>query len=209
LAYDALGAATAENARVSDELEFRVLGPLEVSRAGEPVALGGRRERALLGVLLLNRGRAVERNAIVDALWGEVAPTTAVNALQVAVHGLRKALGRERLLTQGSAYRCVVHEGELDLARFEQLVADAAREPPRRAADLLREAVALHRGALLADLDAAPFVAPERRRVDELRLDALERRIDADLELGRHAEVVGELEALVAEHRSGSGSARS
>ena len=183
---------------MTDDLRFRVLGPLEVERAGEPVRVGGRRERALLAYLLLNRERAVERDALVDALWGEEAPATAANALQVAVHGLRKALGRERVVTHGTSYGIALDPGELDLERFETLVRQAASEPPGGAARTLRDALSLHRGSLLADLEATGFVAAERRRAEELRLSALEQRVEADLALGRDADVVGELEALVA-----------
>ena len=183
-----------------ERLEFRVLGPLEVSAGGEPLPLGGARQRALLALLLLKEGRVVSRDRIVDALWGERPPATAANAVQVAVHALRKQFGPERVLTQGAGYRLAFESGELDLARFEQLLEQADREPAPNAAATLRDALSLRRGALLADLSDVPFVAAERDRVEELVLLALDRRIDADLEVGRHRELVGELEALVAEH---------
>jgi predicted ATPase/DNA-binding SARP family transcriptional activator len=177
-----------------------VLGPLEVTTRERSLALGGPRQRALLALLLLRANEVVSRDRIVDALWGERPPAAAVNALQVAIHGLRRILGAERVVTHGTAYRLHVEPDELDLARFERLVERAAHERPSDAAVTLREALALHRGALLADLSAWPFVVAERERVDELRLAALERRIDADLDLDLHHDVVGELEALVAEH---------
>jgi predicted ATPase/DNA-binding SARP family transcriptional activator len=183
-----------------EQFAFRVLGPLEVSAGGAPLPLGGPRQRALLAVLLLNGGRVVSRDRIVDAIWGENPPATATNAVQVAVHELRKLLGTDRVLTQGTGYRVVVEPGELDLDRFERLLERARDEPSARAASTLREALALPSGALLADLSHAPFVAAERERVAELILVALERRIDADLDLGAHRELVAELEALVVEH---------
>ena len=120
--------------------------------------------------------------------------------MQVAVHGLRKVLGRERVLTQGAGYRLEVHPGELDLDRFEELTASARGETASLAAPKLHEALALRRGQPLADLAGAPFVTEERDRLEELQLAALERRIDADLELGRATELVSELESLVAAH---------
>ena len=154
----------------------------------------------MLGLLLLDSRSVVTRDRIVDGLWGERAPATAANALQVAIHGLRKALGPDRLLTQGSGYRVVVEPGELDLARFESLVERARGEALADAAETLREALALCRGDLLADLSKAPYLAAERARVEELRLTALESRIEADLALGRHEHLVGELEILVDAH---------
>jgi predicted ATPase/DNA-binding SARP family transcriptional activator len=180
-------------------LDFRVLGPLEVSAGGTPLALGGPQQRAVLAVLLLNANSAVSRDRLVDALWGETPPATSKNALQVAVHGLRKVLGRERVLTHGTGYRLDIHPGELDLERFLELLENARGEPPAVASAMLREALALRRGIALADLEGAHFVAAERERLEELQRAALERRIDADLELGHTGELVPELEQLVAE----------
>ncbi len=180
--------------------EFRILGPLEV-RSGEGVLeLGGQRQRTLLAFLLLNGNSVVSNERIVDAVWGEDPPATARNALQVGVHGIRKALGAERVVTQGTGYRLALDADELDLERFLALAERARQERLEDAGATLREALALHRGPVLADLDELPFVAAERRRVEELRLEALERRIDADLDLRRHEELVGELHALVAAH---------
>jgi predicted ATPase/DNA-binding SARP family transcriptional activator len=170
-------------------LEFRLLGPVEVARDGRALALGGPRQRALLALLLLQANQAVSRERLIDGLWGERPPETAANALQVAVHGLRKLLGSERLRTHGAGYSLRVGEGELDLDRFREL-AERGRA---------REALALWRGPALADLLELPFARSESARLEELRLAALERRLDADLGLGRDAELVGELEALIAE----------
>ncbi len=180
--------------------EFRVLGPLEVTAEGEPLALGGRQQRAVLALLLLSPNEVVSRDRMIDALWGERPPATATNALQVAVHGLRKILGRERVITQGAGYRLVVGLGELDLESFTSLVESTRGEPPAHAAPKLHAALELYRGAALAGLEGPAFVPAERERLDELRLAALERRIDADLELGRGTELIPELERLVEEH---------
>jgi predicted ATPase/DNA-binding SARP family transcriptional activator len=183
-----------------NRFEFRLLGPLEVTRDGNVVAVGGRRQRAVLAVLLLQANEVVSRERLIDALWGERPPAAAANALQVAVHGLRKALGPERILTRGSGYVLRVDPGELDLDRFRRLLEEARREEPPAAADTLREALALWRGAPLVDLGDAPLVQQAARELEELRLTALEERIEADLALARGAELVGELETLIAEH---------
>jgi predicted ATPase/DNA-binding SARP family transcriptional activator len=173
--------------------EFRLLGPLEVVKNGSAVAPGGPRQRALLALLLLRANEVVPRERIVDGLWGERPPETAPNAIQVAVHALRRLLGRERLETRGAGYVLHADADELDLRRFERLLA-------RSDAAALREALALWRGPALADLREAPFAAAEAERLDELRLVALERRIAADFELGAGGDLVPELRALVAEH---------
>ncbi|HET7807254.1 MAG TPA: BTAD domain-containing putative transcriptional regulator [Gaiellaceae bacterium] len=174
-------------------MEFRVLGPLEVSDDGRPIAIGGQKQRALLALLLLHANEVVSRDRLIDELWEEDPPETARTALQVHISQLRKAVGRERILTQAPGYRAVVGPGELDLDRFEQLAGDGAD------AAELREALALWRGAPLADLGDG-FARMERGRLDEQRLLTLERRIDADLALGGHAELVPELDGLVREH---------
>jgi predicted ATPase/DNA-binding SARP family transcriptional activator len=181
-------------------LQLRVLGPLEVTADGSAIDLGAPRQRALLALLALNANRVLPRERIIDDLWGEQAPRTARNALQVAVHGLRRALGSDTVSTQGDGYRLAVGEDELDLERFTRLLVRAEREEPQQAAATLREALDLHRGIALADVPNAPFVAAERERIEELRLLALERRIDADLARGAAAELISELEALAVAH---------
>jgi YVTN family beta-propeller protein len=186
---------------------FRLLGPVEVSDGDRPVRLGEGRQRAVLAVLLLHRNEAVSSDRLIDALWGEAPPTTAAKVLQNHVGQLRRALddreGR-RLQTRGRGYVLQVEDGELDLDRFEQLVVEGgealARERPADAADRLREALALWRGSPLADVAYEAFAQPEIARLEERHIAALEQRIDADLALGRHADVVAELEALVAQH---------
>jgi len=168
--------------------EFRLLGPLEVASDGAVLPVGGPRQRALLGFLLLHPNENVKRDRLIDALWGDEPPERAQNALQVAVHGLRKLLGPERIETVGDAYRVRVEPGELDLARFRELL---ERSPGA--------ALALWRGPALSGI-YAPFATAEAARLEELRLAAIEGRIEAELASGEHELLVPELEALIAEH---------
>ena len=181
-------------------LEFRILGALEALEDGRPVDLGGSRQRALLAILLLHAPDVVSRDRLIDGLWGESAPDTAGTALQVYVSQLRKILGRETIATRAGGYSIPAGAGELDLDRFEQLVGDAWAQDPADAAETLREALALWRGTPLAEFESVTFAGAERARLEEHRLNALERRIEADLALGRHDAVVPELGALVREH---------
>ncbi|MDX6486880.1 MAG: hypothetical protein QOF43_2033 [Gaiellaceae bacterium] len=181
--------------------EFRILGPLEVLAAdGEPLALGGQKQRAVLAVLLLRANEVVSTEFLIDALWGEQPPRTATTSLQNSISALRKLLGAELLETRAPGYRLVVDPESIDLGRFEALVASARGLEPRERAELLREALALWRGEPLAEIAFEPFATPEARRLEELRLATLEERIDADLACDRAAELVSELEALVARH---------
>src|SRR5262245_33273214 len=170
-------------------MEYRILGPLEVSDDGHAVAIGGSKPRALLAILLLRANAVVSRDRLIDELWGASPPETAPTALHVHVSLLRKALGRDRILTQPPGYLIRVGDGELDLHRFEQLMATARPDEPAQAARLLREALALWRGAPLAEFGDS-FASTERARLEEQRLAALEQRIEADLALGRHDELV-------------------
>jgi DNA-binding SARP family transcriptional activator len=181
-------------------LAFRVLGPLEVLDGDRALAFGGSRQRALLAMLLLHANELVSADRLIDALWGAAPPPTAAKTIQVYVSRLRKELGDGRLVTQAPGYALQVDRSELDLAQFEQLLGEAQRSEPARAADTLRRALALWRGPALADLAYESFAQPEIARLEELRWAALEQRIDADLAAGHHAELVGELGALVAEH---------
>jgi DNA-binding SARP family transcriptional activator len=182
-------------------VEFRILGPLEVVEDGSPLALGGARQRALLALLLTHANEVVSTDRLIDELWGERAPNAARNALQYHVSRLRKLLGgAHAVVTKEPGYLIRVGPDELDLLRFERLVEEGQRSSPETAARLLREALALWRGPALADVAHEPFAQSEILRLEDLRLVALERRIDADLELGRDAEIVAELEALVREH---------
>jgi DNA-binding SARP family transcriptional activator len=179
-------------------MEFRILGSLEVVDQGRGVKLGGAKQRSLLAFLLLNPNRAISRDRLIDELWGDQPPDTAATAIQVHVSQLRKALGRDVIVTQTPGYLIRVHDGELDLERFERSVTEAQSAPPEEASVLLKEALGLWRGTPLAELDA-PFARTAGARLDEQRLAALEQRIDADLALGRRAQLVPELEGLVRE----------
>jgi DNA-binding SARP family transcriptional activator len=178
-------------------IEFRILGPLEVTRDGTPVALGGPKQRALLAYLLLRRGEVVSTDRLVDELWGEQPPRTAITSLQNLVSQLRKSLGADVLATRPPGY--VLHLGgaQLDLARFELLVAEACEGAPEERSRLLRDALALWRGPPLAEFAYEPFAEGEIGRLDELRLAATEELNDAELELGHHTQRVGALEQLV------------
>jgi DNA-binding SARP family transcriptional activator len=182
-------------------VEFRILGPLEVVEAGRPLALGGPRQRALLAILLTRANEVVSSDRLIDELWGAQAPGTGTNALQYHVSQLRKTLGPSKaLVTREPGYLIRVAPRELDLLQFERLVEEARQAPPEQAARLLRDALDLWRGPALADLVSEPFAQAEILRLEELRLAALELRIETDLALGRHRGLVGELEALVHEH---------
>jgi len=181
-------------------MEFRLLGPLEVVEHHRSLPLGGPKQRSLLALLLLHAGDVVATERLIDELWGASPPSTVAKSIQVYVSRLRKQLGDRRIVTRTPGYVLHVDPSELDLARFERLVAESGGADPETAAQLLREALALWRGPPLADLAYEPFAQPEIARLVELRLAALEQRIDADLTLGRHAQLVGELEALTKQH---------
>ena len=179
-------------------MEFRILGPLEVIADGAQIPLGGAKQRALLALLLLQANRVVSRDRLIDELWETDPPETARTALQVHVSQLRKVLGRDRIVTQAPGYLVRVEPGELDLDRFEKVVGGLDRRDAARTAESLRGALELWRGPPLGDLDGS-FARAERGRLEERRLLALEQRIEAELALGRHAELVPELEGLVRE----------
>jgi DNA-binding SARP family transcriptional activator len=184
--------------------EFRVLGPLEALVDGTPVKLGGFRPRAVLAVLLLHSGQVVSTSRIIDEVWAEDPPETAANVVQGYVSQLRKELGRETIETREPGYLLEVDHDSLDLHSFERLVSDGAelleRGRAEDAAVLLQESLALWRGPALADVADEGVLRAAAARLDELRLVALERRIEADLACGRHAQLVGELEELAAEY---------
>ena len=179
-------------------LEFRILGPLEVAGENGPLELPAGKPRALLAVLLLSRGEVVSVDRLVDELWGELPPPTAAKNVQGYVARLRRVLGDSALHTQSPGYALRVEA--LDAARFETLFEEARHEEPTAAAPRLERALALWRGPPLADFAYEPFAQDEIRRLEELHLSALEDRIEADLALGRHEEVVAELESLAREH---------
>jgi|tagenome__1003787_1003787.scaffolds.fasta_scaffold20969700_1 predicted ATPase/DNA-binding SARP family transcriptional activator len=171
-------------------MEFRILGPLEVLADGRALDLGGPKQRALLGALLLAANRAVSSDDLVRALWDDEPPGTAQKALQIHVSNLRKLLGRERVETRVPGYLLRVAEGELDLQRFEGLEAKGRHA----------EALALWRGPPLADLADRAFAQADIARLEELRLSCLEGRLEQEIESGREREVIPELEALVRDY---------
>jgi YVTN family beta-propeller protein len=192
-------------------IEFHILGPLEVVTNGQPLALGGSKQRAVLAVLLLHANEAVSVDRLIDALWGDRAPAGAVQTVRVHISRLRKSLngggragnGQSILLTTSGGYELRIDDESLDLARFERLATEGQRTlgtDPRRASELLSEALAIWRGPALSDLAYEPFAQTEAARLEELRVAALEDRLEADLELGRHAAVATEADTLVAEH---------
>ncbi len=188
-----------------DGLEFRILGPLEVLEGDRVLPLGGEKQRAALAMLLLHRNVVVSRDHLIEGIWGEAPPVSASSTLDTYISRLRKVLPEDRsgrrLITRPPGYLLWVEEGELDLQRFETLLDHArsalASEDRRTAREDLGEALSLFKGAPLQDLAHAPFAQAEVGRLEQLRLGALEQRLDSDLEIGRNYEVVGELESLV------------
>ena len=183
-------------------LEFRLLGPIEVRLGGEAVSLGGLRQRALLALLCLNRGTVVAVDRIVDELWGESPPASARHMVEVYVSKLRGLFGPHALLTRSPGYVMEVESQSVDVSRFEGLLAEGeealAMAEPKVAASRFIGALALWRGPALADFTFEPFAQAEIARLEELKLMAEERRIDAELALGTSAEIVTELEQLIA-----------
>src|SRR5260221_7559427 len=171
-------------------MEFRILGPLEVFEDGRALDLGGAKQRAALAVLALNANRVVSRDLLIEALWDAEPTESAGKALQGYVSQLRKVLGRERLETRPPGYLLRLEPDELDLARFERLYESGDAEA----------ALALWRGDPLADFADQRFAHAEIARLVELRLSAVEQRIERGLAEGRHADLVAELEALTRQH---------
>jgi DNA-binding SARP family transcriptional activator len=181
-------------------VEFRILGPLEVFDEGAPVRLGGRNQRALLALLLLNVGEVVSTDRLIDGLWGEEPPRTAPTSLQNTVSQLRKLLTTERVVTKAPGYVLRLDGDGLDTTHVAELVATARTSDAEARVASLREAEALWHGTPLAEFAFDSFAQSAIARLEELRLNVIEERIDAELELGRHREVSGELEGLLSEH---------
>src|SRR3954464_15266418 len=178
-------------------MDYRILGPLEVLAPDGPVALGGAKQRALLAVLLLRANEVVSTDRLVEALWGEEPPDTALKAVQVHVSQLRKALGADVIRTRPPGYSLELAPDELDLDRFRRMHEEAqtiAAAEPARARDLLVDALALWRGPPLADLTYATFAQAAIARLEEMRTAAIEDRVAADLALGRAPGLIAELE---------------
>jgi DNA-binding SARP family transcriptional activator len=181
-------------------LEFQLLGPLEVRSDGVVVQLGGPKQRALLAVLLMDAGRAVSTDRLVDALWGEQPPRTAATSLQNFVSQLRKQLGPDVLVTKPPGYLLRIEPQQLDVRRVTALVAEARAAPAEERAAKLRQAIESWRGPPLEEFGFEAFAQGEIARLEELRLGLLEERIEADIEAGRAGDVVGELEGMVGQH---------
>jgi predicted ATPase len=182
-------------------VNFRLLGRLEVDADGVDLTPVRPKQRALLAFLLLRAGEVVANDELADGLWGPRPPKTAHKALHGHISALRKRLGAERIETQPPGYRLRLARGdELDSARFDQVVAAARADGPSARSTKLREALALFRGEPLSEFRYEEFAASEAVRLEELRLTVVEEQIDAELELGRHAEVVAQLERLVFDH---------
>jgi DNA-binding SARP family transcriptional activator/ABC-type transport system substrate-binding protein len=189
-------------------MDFRILGPIEVLDAGRIIPLGGAKQRAAIAVLLLHPNEVVSRDRLIEGLWGTSPPATAGHTLDTYMSRLRRALGSEgdgpRVVSRRPGYSLRVEDGELDLQRFEVLLEEGRHTlragDYRRAAELLRQALSLFRGPPFDDLAHASFAQSEVSHLEELPLAALEERIEADLALGRHVEIVSELQSLVAKH---------
>jgi DNA-binding SARP family transcriptional activator/ABC-type transport system substrate-binding protein len=190
------------------DLEFRVLGPVEVGNGAGALALGGPKQRALLADLVLNAGNTVSTARLIDDLWGDDAPPTAGHTVETYISRIRRILrdgsAREVLLTKPPGYLLDVGRDRVDAFRFEQLAAEATAAADQgddgKASAVLRDALGLWRGDALADISEMPFARGAARALADQRLLALERRIEADLRLGRAQDLIAELEALAAAH---------
>jgi DNA-binding SARP family transcriptional activator len=183
-------------------VEIRVLGPLQVTRDGEQLRLGGPKPETVFGLLVAAAGRFVSADTLIDELWGEEPPASARATLQSHVSKLRRALG-EAVVWERGAYRLAVDRDRVDAWRFEDEVTTARRDiatDPAGAARRLGDALALWRGHAFAGLVVSPTLEAEVRRLEELRLRAVEDRVDASLALGDHAGLVAQLETLTGEH---------
>lgn len=185
-------------------MRFHLLGPLEAWEDGRAVPLGGPKQRTVLAHLLLQANRVVTAERLIDAIWGEEPPETARNTLQTYVRHLRRAVGSQRIQHRSSGYVLQADPEEIDVLQFQGLIEEsralAATDLPA-AISTLREALGLWRGPALDDLAEQLSLRPDIARLEETRLAALEERIAAELDLGRHREAVAELEALVDRYR--------
>jgi DNA-binding SARP family transcriptional activator len=185
-------------------MRYRILGQLEVHNGADGVQIGQGRQRLLLAVLLTHANAPVSSERLIDGLWDQTPPPTATRSLHNHVSSLRKALGDGHLVTETRGYRLVVADNDVDASRFDALAeqgrAALAAGNPGQAADRLHEALGLWRGPAFGDLANEPAIVDDAVSLDERRLVAVEDRVDADLELGRHHELVAELDRLVAQH---------
>jgi len=189
-------------------IEFRILGPLQISADGRLLPLGSPKQGALLGLLLVHAGETISRDRLIEELWGEARPATVDSALHVYLSRLRRLLesagAGSALVRERYGYRLRVEPEQLDANRFERLAGEGsealATGKVELAAERLRQALALWRGSALADLQSERFAIAAAARLEEERVAALEQRLEADLVLGRHQQLIHELEVLVAEH---------
>jgi DNA-binding SARP family transcriptional activator len=182
-------------------LDFRLLGPLEVlGDDGRPIPLGGKKQRALLALLLMRARQVVSTDRILDELWGNAPPPTAGTSVTNLISGLRRVMGRPYVVTRAPGYLLDVPPSATDVGRLELLVDEIRHSSPERRAEAVREALALWRGDPLAEFAYEAFAQPEIARLEELRCALLETRIEGDLERGEHEALVGELEGLVAQY---------
>ncbi len=185
-------------------MQVLLLGELEAVAEGVPVPVRGAKQRALLALLALQRGRPVSADRLIDVLWGGGQAANPANALQAQIGQLRRTFGAAAILTTEAGYALAVGPDDVDVVRFGQLVAEGRRLAGDGEAALasatLGEALALRRGEPLAEFADAGFADAERAHLDELTLVAVEARAGADLMLGRHGELAGELEALCRQH---------
>jgi len=188
--------------RAEGVLEIRILGPLEIRDGDRVLAVTGAKQRALLAVLALHANEVVSSDRLLDELWDQEPPGSGATALQARISQLRKALGSvaDRIITESSGYVLRIERDEFDLYRFERLLGEAEEADATVAVAKLQEALGLWRGPALADFVYERFAQPAIARLEELRLVATELKIDAELALGRHTPLVGELEGLVMEH---------
>jgi DNA-binding SARP family transcriptional activator len=184
----------------SAQMDFRILGSLEVWDGDRQLDLGGSKRRAVLALLVLHANEVVGTDRLIDQLWGDRAPRNAAAALHTHLSRLRKELGADVVVTRAWGYVLRTEPEAIDLERFQRLVADAENLPARERAERLGEALALWRGAPLEDLAVESALTGEIARLENLRLVVLENRIDADLEAGNQGAVVGELESLIAQN---------
>jgi len=189
-------------------VEFRILGPLELSAEGRVLPLGSQKQRALLGLLLVHANEVISRDRLIEELWAEAAPASVASALHVYLSRLRRLLDSagagDALVREAQGYRLRVEPEQLDANRFERLVGEGsaalAAGNAKMAADRFREALAFWRGQALADLQSERFAITAAARLEERRVFAFEQQLDANLALGRDRELIGELEMLVADH---------
>src|SRR5215207_4180971 len=182
---------------------FRILGPLEVDVGGDTIPLGGPKQRAVLAHLVLRANQLVPAETLIDQIWPEEPPEKARNVIQTYVSHLRKAVGHDRIESNGPGYRLRLDPSELDAARFDALVKDAKKTlpvDPNVAVAILEDALALWRGPALTDLADQSSLLADAARLDELRFEAQETRIEGLLAAGVQARAIGELEALIARH---------